>query len=381
MGSGDRATPATGAEERFEQIVEALAEVAAGVSLPTVLRHIVESTCRLVDARYGALGVIGDDQRLIEFVAHGAPDDMLDQVGHYPEGLGILGLLIVEPKPLRVRDLTQHPASYGFPEGHPPMHSFLGVPIVIGDDVFGNLYLCEKQGAEEFDEEDERLAVSVAGVAAVAIENVRLHERFQDLAVLQDRERIARDLHDKVIQRVFAAGMALQATARLAAPEVADRIVGAVDELDAIIAEVRSTIFALEARPADRPNISAVVLDLVDHTTRAAGIEPAVRIDGALNNLVTPELGEELLAVLREALANAVRHSGARHIDVTVSADRDLAVVVRDDGHGLADPAARGHGHGLANLTSRAQARGGTFSIGPSEPGGTVLEWRVPLLG
>jgi signal transduction histidine kinase len=378
--SVERASSMTGAEERFQRIVEALAEVAAGVSLPTVLRHIIESTCRLVDARYGALGVIGDDQRLVEFVTHGAPDNMLEMVGHYPEGLGILGLLIVEPKPLRLRDLTQHPASYGFPESHPPMHSFLGVPIRIGEDVFGNLYLCEKEGADEFSEEDERLAVSVAAVAAVAIENARLHERFQDLAVLADRERIARDLHDKVIQRVFAAGMALQATARLAEPDVAARIVGAVDELDAIIAEVRSTIFALEARPADRPNLSAVVLDLVDHTTRAAGIEPAVRIDGALNSLVTPELGEELLAVLREALANAVRHSGARHLDVTVSADRELTVVVRDDGNGLPHPGARGRGHGLANLTSRAQARGGTFSVGPSDPIGTVLEWRVPLL-
>jgi signal transduction histidine kinase len=348
-----------GAGQPLERIVQALAEVVAGVSLPTVLHRIIESTCRLVGARYGALGVIGEDQRLVEFVTHGASPGVVEAIGRYPEGLGILGLLIVEPKPLRLRDLTQHPASHGFPANHPRMHSFLGVPIRVGDDVFGNLYLCEKEGSEEFSEDDERLVVSVAAVAAVAIENARLHERLQELAVLHDRERIARDLHDKVIQRVFAAGMALQAAARLMDSGVAARVVAVVDELDAVIAEVRSTIFALETRPVDRPSMSAVVLDLVDHTTRPAGIEPAVRIDGAFNSLVTPELGEELLTVLGEALTNAVRHSGARHVDVTITVDRELAVRVADDGRGLADRDEGALGHGLANLTARAQALGG----------------------
>lgn len=372
-------TDAEAAEQRFERIVEALAEIAAGVDLPTVLQQIIESTCRLVHARYGALGVIGADQRLVEFVTHGASPGLIDAIGHYPDGHGILGLLIVEPKPLRLRDLTIHPASYGFPENHPPMHSFLGVPIRIGEEVFGNLYLCEKDGADEFSEEDERIVVSVAAVAAVAIENARLHERFQDLAVLQDRERIARDLHDKVIQRVFAAGMALQAAARLVDATAAERIVAVVDELDATIAEVRSTIFALEARPADRPNMSAVVLDLVDHVTRPAGIEPTIRIDGALNSLVTPELGNELLTVLREALANTVKHADARHVEVTVSVDHDLAVVVADDGCGFPENSANTTGHGLANLTARAQARSGSFTLKPGESRGAVLEWRVPL--
>ena len=154
--------------------------------------------------RYGALGVIGYDQRLSQFVTHGVTDAEIAEIGPLPQGHGILGRLIVDPRPLRFRDLRAHPDSFGFPAGHPPMRSFLGVPIHLGDDVFGNLYLCEKQGAEEFSEHDEALAVSLAAVAAVAIDNLRLHERLQDLAVLQDRERIARELHDKVIQRIFA---------------------------------------------------------------------------------------------------------------------------------------------------------------------------------
>jgi signal transduction histidine kinase len=235
-------------------------------------------------------------------------------------------------------------------------------------------------GAEEFSDEDEMLVVSLAAVAAVAIENVRLHERLQDLAVLQDRERIARDLHDKVIQRLFASGMSLQASARLVNTDVSARIVEVVDELDAIIAEIRGTIFALESRPADRPNITAAVLDLVDEMTQPVGIEPTVRIDGALNSLVSPELGEELVVVLREALSNTARHSNARHVEVVVDAGRDLAVTVCDDGDGLGERAAGGPGRGLGNLSARARARGGTCSFGPSEPHGARLEWRVPLL-
>jgi signal transduction histidine kinase len=366
---------------RIERLLDAIVGVAAGVSLPQVLHHIVQAACSLVNARYGALGVIGADQRLVEFVTHGVTPSEAASIGHLPEGHGILGLLIVEPKPLRLGDLTRHHESFGFPAHHPPMRSFLGVPIHIGDDVFGNLYLCEKTGGAEFDEEDESLVVSLAAVAAVAIDNARLHDRLQDLAVLQDRERIARDLHDKVIQRLFAAGMALQAAGRLIDADVSPRIAETVDELDAIIAEIRSTIFTLEARPSDRPNLSAAILDLVDETTRGAGIEPTVRIDGALNSLVTPELADELLAVLREALSNVVRHSGAHRVEVTIHAAHDLLLTVHDDGRGPPpdDHRAR-RGRGLANLAARAQAHGGTFSFGPGSSGGTSLQWRVPLL-
>ena len=139
------------------------------------------------------------------------------------------------------------------------MRSFLGVPIRIRDEVFGNLYLCEKTTADEFTEEDESLVVSLAAAAAVAVENARLHDRLQDLAVLRDRERIARDLHDKVIQRLFAVGMRLQATARVTEPPTsADRLVEAVDELDGIISEIRGTIFELAIRPGDRPSFQRV---------------------------------------------------------------------------------------------------------------------------
>lgn len=372
---------------RFDRLVESLASVASGVSLPHVLRHVVESAVALVDARYGALGVIGDDGGLSNFITTGASPETIAAIGDLPEGRGVLGRLIVDPVPLRLADLSEHVDSVGFPPNHPAMRTFLGVPIRIGDDVFGNLYLCDKLDAEgtpiEFTEDDEHLVVALSAVAAVAIENARLHARLQALAVFEERERIARDLHDNVIQRLFATGMSLQGSARLVDPagDVAHRIAAAVDDLDAIIAEIRGTIFDLERRPTERPLLAASLLDVIDEIVRPAGIEPAVRIDGRLDgraeHVIDPGLGEDLLAVVRESLANVVRHAGAAHVDVTVRATDDLSVRVVDDGCGPG--LTRGRGRGLGNLTARAQARGGSFAIAAADGGGTVVVWTVPL--
>lgn len=356
-------------------------DISSGLDLTAVLHHITEAACDLVDARYGALGVVGDDQQLSQFISVGVDDETVERIGHFPEGRGILGLLIQEPAPLRLRNLHAHPRSVGFPENHPEMRSFLGVPIRLRHEVFGNLYLCDKTTADEFTAEDESLVVSLAATAAVAVENARLHDRLQDLAVLRDRERIARDLHDKVIQRLFAVGMRLQATARLTDSQATgDRLADAVDELDGIISEIRGTIFELAIRPADRPSLSASVLALVDEVVRPAGVEPTVHLDHALDARIAPALGDDVLAVLREALTNVVRHAGARSVDVDVALDDGLTLRVVDDGSGV-DPDRRRTrlGHGLRNLDVRARARGGTFAVRAGEGGGTAVEWRVPL--
>ncbi|MFM8303617.1 MAG: GAF domain-containing sensor histidine kinase [Actinomycetota bacterium] len=359
----------------------AVAGVASGLSLPAILRQVIDAATGLAGARYGALGVIGDDQRLVEFVTTGFDDATIAAIGTPPEGRGVLGLLIAEPKPLRLTDLTRHPESFGFPPGHPPMHSFLGVPIRIGEEVFGNLYLCDKIDSDEFTEEDEVLVESLAAMAAVAVENSRLHERLQDLAVLRDRERIARDLHDNIIQRLFAAGMALQAATHLPAEDLHARMEHTVDELDAIVNEIRATIFDLEVRPDDRPALSASILATVDEMTRHAGLEATVRFQADIGHQVAPEVADATLIALREALANTARHADAERVEVAVSCDRDmLELVVADDGRG---PAGRttpraGHGHGLRNLTARARDWGGTCELTPRATGGTVLTWRVP---
>ena len=368
--------------ERLTRLVDAVLSIGADLSLPAVLRRIVEAAVALVDARYGALGVLDEAGRgLAEFVNVGLGEDEVAAIGHLPEGHGILGLLIVEPVPLRLADLSSHPDSYGFPPGHPPMRSFLGVPIRIRDQVYGNLYLTEKQGAGEFSAEDEALVVSLAGAAAIAIDNARLHARVRDLALVEDRERIAADLHDTVIQRLFATGLALEGSRRLAPPELAGRIEQAVTELDETIRQIRSTIFGLEAPRARGHGLKTEILALANEAAASLGFEPKVSLAGPLDGEVPDEVAAHLLASLREALSNVVRHAQATDvvIEVAVAAHGELLATVADDGLGIANGGRVG-GRGLANMTRRAETLGGEVAFaGGAGDHGTVVTWRVPL--
>ncbi len=170
----ERTSAALVAADRFRVLLEAVFAAGTGLSLPEVLRAIVEGAVGLVDARYGALGVIGPDQQLSEFITVGIDEETRARIGPEPRGHGILGLLVRDPRPLMLRDLSEHPDSVGFPPNHPPMRSFLGVPVRVRDSVFGNLYLCEKQGADEFNDTDEELVAALAIAAGLAIENATL---------------------------------------------------------------------------------------------------------------------------------------------------------------------------------------------------------------
>jgi signal transduction histidine kinase len=162
--------------DRMRGLIEAVVAIGSGLDLESTLRRIVETAVRLVDATYGALGVIGEGKRLAEFIPVGLSQDEIEAIHHWPEGRGLLGLLIDDPRPLRLADITAHPASSGFPGGHPPMHGFLGVPVRIRDEVFGNLYLTDKRGGGDFTEDDEAVLVALGAAAAVAVENSRLYE-------------------------------------------------------------------------------------------------------------------------------------------------------------------------------------------------------------
>ena len=183
------------AADRFRVLLEAVFSAGTGLSLPEVLRAIVEGAARLADAQYGALGVIGPDQQLSEFVTVGIDDETRTRIGSEPRGHGILGLLVRDPRPLMLRDLGEHPASVGFPANHPPMRSFLGVPVRVRDTVFGNLYLCEKRGADAFTETDQELVSALAIAAGLAIENATLfaeeRRREEWLDAIGDISRVA----------------------------------------------------------------------------------------------------------------------------------------------------------------------------------------------
>jgi signal transduction histidine kinase len=334
-----------------------------------------------VDAKYGALGVLDPSgTRLAQFITVGIDDEMHRAIGHLPEGHGILGLLIVDPRPIRLPDLREHPDSYGFPPHHPPMRSFLGVPVRLRDEVFGNLYLTDKTTGEVFTDVDEELVVALAGAAGVAIENARLHARVQELTLLEDRERIARDLHDTVIQRLFSTGLALQGAARLAqSPEVIDRLERAVEDLDVTVKHIRSAIFGLERSRATAHSLRSRVLDLAGEAAGPLGFEPRVVFSGPVDTMVGEVVGEELLAVLREALSNAARHAKAEHVDVEVTAsETGLLLLVSDDGIGPPTDVREG-GLGLRNMSRRAERLGGSLRLQAREPRGSTLEWQVPL--
>ncbi len=363
---------------KLQRLMQAVLMIEADLSLPVLLRHIVEEARDLVGARYGALGVLNEaGTALDQFITVGLSDAQEDAVGARPTGLGILGLLIVEPEPLRLGDLTAHPDSFGIPPNHPPMTSFLGVPVQSRGSVYGNLYLTDKLGAAEFTDEDEAAASALAVAAGVAIENTRLATRVRDLSLIEDRDRIARDLHDTVIQRLFALGLSLQVTGRSAgAPDVIERIDHAVTEIDDVIRHLRSAIFDLEtAVHAD--GLRRAVLDLAQELTPVVGSQVRVTFDGAVDSLVGPQVAEQLLATLREALTNVGKHAVASSVLVTVAAADDLCLVVIDDGRGFDADSAPGEGHGLRNIQSRAETLGGSLEVTRPKGGGTRLVWRV----
>jgi nitrate/nitrite-specific signal transduction histidine kinase len=374
--------PEVAGPRSLRHLLSAVLTVGSDLDLPTVLQRIVESAVSLVDARYGALGVLDESgTRLAQFITVGIDDETYTAIGHLPDGHGILGLLIVDPRPIRLPDLREHPDSYGFPPHHPPMRSFLGVPVRVRDEVFGNLYLTDKTTAEVFTDVDEELVVALAAAAGVAIENARLHARVAELVLLEDRERIARDLHDTVIQRLFATGLVLQGAARLSGrPEVIQRIEQAVEDLDLTVKHIRTAIFGLEASRATG-GLRQRMLGLARESAGALGFDPRVLFDGAVDAL--PEaVATELLAVLREALTNVARHARASRVDIEVVAGEDDVVLrVADDGVGWRPDDSTGPGRGIGNMRRRAERLGGAFSVAPGPERGTVVEWRAPRKG
>lgn len=539
----DRVAQIVEGGNRVNGLVEAMLAVTSGLDLEVTLRTIVHTAIELLDARYGALGVRGDDHghELVEFVYEGIDAHTRAAIGPLPQGRGVLGLLIDSPTPIRLDNITDHPASVGFPPNHPPMRTFLGVPVRIRDEVYGNLYLTEKNTGQPFSEDDEVLAQALAAAAGIAIDNARLYEqsrarqswieatrdiatellagtdpgrvfrliaeevlkltgaqvsfvavpaddtsdvlellvteiagdspvsvhavpplpaagnslgealrralpqrrdvfdvstdvlreagpalvvplrgtnsvagvlvalrpagartftgdqlemaasfadqaalawqlaltqrRMRELDVLTDRDRIARDLHDHVIQRLFAVGLSLQGTvARARSVEVQERLSASVDDLQEVIQEIRTTIFDLHGGASGAVRLRQRLQEAVDQFS-AAGLRTSIQFVGPLS-VIDSALADHAEAVVREAVSNAVRHSGATELTLLVTVDDDLAITVTDNGRGIDESITES---GLRNLRSRAEQGGGTLTLAPGNAGGTVLHWSVPL--
>lgn len=376
-------------EARLRRMLDAVVRI-SDLELDAVLHGLLEAATDLVGARYAALGVISPDGRgLSRFVHTGMDPAAVAAVGHLPEGRGVLGRLIAEPRPLRIEDLTRDASAVGLPPGHPAMRSFLGVPVVVRGEVFGNLYLTEKRADRDgglFTADDEEVALALAAIAGTAVANADLHTDAQRLAVLEDRDRIAHDLHDHVVQRLFAAGLSLRAaTSRLDQARDAAltaSLSGVVTQLDEVVRDIRTTIFSLHAAAGTSGGLRRRLLDLAEEV--AAATSMTLRTSGAVDVLVDGTLATDVLAVVREAASNAVRHGRAPHVVVTVDATAEdpvgggdaVVVQVDDDGDGLDLRAARS---GLVGLQERAVRRGGALEVRQRTGGGTRLLWWAPL--
>ena len=532
----ERASDVLAAQGRLRGLLRANALVAGDLSLPVVLRQIVDAARDLLGARYAAIGVLGRDGELDQFVHAGMDDALVAAIGELPRGRGILGLLTGEPVPIRLASLSVHPAAAGFPPGHPPMGSFVGVPIRTGEDIFGNLYLTERTAGGEFTADDEELAIALAAAAGAAIANARRFEESEqrrrwldasaeltpmlladnrerpyalitghaadaadaDFAVLavpgdpdqvivtgvtgtlaaglmnrtaplagslagqairsgkpslitgdrlavaasalgtgigpliavplaagervlgalilgrlaarpgfteldlgmaasfaghaavamelaearadkillaqaEDHDRIAGDLHDQVIQELFALGMKLQGQAARGDPATAERVNGYVDTLDKVIGNIRTSIFGLR-QPRQAPaDLQVRVMEIVEEHAPQLGFTASVSFTDSPGPEPDETLVHDILAVTREALSNCARHARATAVTITLTRQDGLITLeVTDNGRGLRTPA---RSSGLASMRRRAENNGGTLQTTAPVGGGTCLTW------
>jgi signal transduction histidine kinase len=378
---GDDGPPAAGSQDDvLQQVSQAVLAVARQLSTRDVLHMIVRSARSLVHARYAALGVPDDHGSFAEFVVDGIPERQQKEIGPLPRQHGMLGVLLREGKPLRVGDIRADPRFEGWPPAHPDMSDFIGVPIRDGSDVLGIIFAACKCGPGGFTERDEQLLGLFASHAAIALTSARLFERGRELSVLEERARLARDLHDAVSQKLFS----IRAKARAAEVLVRrdpDRAVAEIQSVAALSgqahAELRAVIDGLAPPDLAAGGLAGSLRSYAVLAGRTHGVD--VRFHAAAQ---LPSLGAQretaIYRVAQEALHNALRHSGASAVCVSLSATRRRVILeVVDHGRGFAAEGPSG-GLGLASMRERAATAGGTLTVrsGPGE--GTLVRLELP---
>jgi signal transduction histidine kinase len=365
---------------RQERWLRATAEVThellSGAESSQVLALVTTRALDLSGADLVTLAVpTGDGQRLVN--THVAGEGASKALGLVlPAGESLSGQVIATGTAVSVEDFSADERVHPVARENMPLGWAVLLPLGAPGNVRGVLTLGRDAGSLPLPRQAMEMVTTFAAQAGIALELAEHRQDSERLAVLQDRDRIARDLHDLVIQRLYATGMSLQGTVPLITrPEVGDRVSSAVDALDETIREIRSTIFSLQSHSdAKRHGLRAKILDVVEEMTVPLGFAPSLRLVGPLDEEVTLDAGEHLLGALREALSNAARHAAASKVEVSVECGSDLVLRVRDNGKGLAGSTRRS---GLANLAERASGLGGVLRIGPGANGGTELEWRV----
>ena len=328
----------TASDAALEALSDAVGAVAGELDVETVLQLIVDRVRTLVGAQYAALGIVDDRRRIERFITSGISAEQRRRLGPLPEGHGLLGLIITEGQSLRVPDIGAHVASSGFPPEHPPMRSFLGVPVRVKRRVIGNFYLTDKESADEFSDDDQRLTELFALHAGIAIENARLHEAVGRLAVIEERDRIGKDLHDGIIQSMYGVSLSLEDMPELMAddPEEARaRVDRAIDALHDTIRDLRGFIFGLRPELVDRTDLVGLLVALTEQLHQNSLVEVSLDLPERLDE-PPAHVRAELLQIAREALSNVARHARATEAAVRLSStDTDLLLEIRDNGRGF----------------------------------------------
>ena len=367
----------------YDALDTATRAIAGLRSVDEVLQVIVDQVRPLVGARYAALGTV-DGRGVIErFITSGMDAATRARIGPLPRGHGFLGLIIRENRSFRIPDIAQDPRRHGFPPNHPPMHGFLGVPVSVRGRSVGNLYLTDKADGREFSQADQDLVETFARHAAIAIENARLHEQIQRLAVLDERERISKDLHDGIIQSIYAVGLSLEDVGELMAEdpsEVVTRVERAIDSLHLTIRDIRNFIFGLRPELLSGTTLMGGLAAIVEEFRHNSMIDVELQA-GEFEHEPTPDAIAHMLGIVNEALSNIARHSRASRALIVATDDDGLRLSVTDNGRGFDPSVAASLGHqGLANMRSRAVGIGATIDI-DSGTAGTTVRVILPHLG
>lgn len=368
---------------------EAGLDVAGELGLEAVLQKIVDAARELVGARYGALSVMREDGHLDALMTSGITTEERVRMGPLPRGHGLLGVVLTQHEHLRLRDLTKHPRSVGFPPDHPPMHSLLAVPILSRGGALGNLYLTEKTGAVEFSEEDEETLTRFATQAAIAIENARLHEQARELAIAEERGRIAREMHDslaQVLAYVNTKAQAVQQLLQRGRSEDASAQVGQMaTAAREAYADVREGILALRSSQTAERGLAQSLEEYLERWREQSGIPVELVIEPEASSVaqLSPAAEVQLLRIIQEALSNVRKHSRASRAKVELRrSSGKLDVAIQDNGEGF-DPVSPTRGEfphfGLYTMQERAEAVGGTLEISSELGKGTRVSARIPV--
>ncbi len=365
---------------RLNEIASLVTHAAEAETIEEVLERIAQVSRELVQARYAALGVPDGKSGLRYFKVAGISPEQIRHIGHLPQGRGLLGVLIKERRPLRIDRIQDDPRSAGFCVGHPHMTSLLGVPILMGHELYGILYLCDRVDGLPFSEHDQWLIEIMASYAALAIAGTHMREQYSRLAMLEERERISMELHDGIIQSLYAVGMQIDLMRTAAEGRQVAEFQQIIQGLNQVIEDIRSYIQNLKAASYNQKTIRECFEELLTrvHIPQKLSVEieaPDLRAPFA------PHTFEALCQITHEAISNTIRHADATHLKIIVSyRDEVVEVQIADNGRGFDSSEAQDcKGLGLRNIQQRARLHGGRVDILTAPGQGTQLTVNIPI--